>query len=324
MLNIKRKCLGFAAALLGAMLLAAPAAHAAYPAKPIKLLIPWGAGGGMDTMARIMEAKVTEYLGQPLNYVYKPGAGSAIGTAEIAKARADGYNVLFNLYPQLEINVRLGVASYSPDDLVPVCMVATDYPCIASLKDGKFKTFEDLVAAAKAKPGTITMGTTDRSGPVNGAALILKNAGVPVNVIPFAAGGTKAVSALLGNQVDCLFSTMLPVLNMLGDKGNILAYAAPERHPDLPAVRTTTEVGYPEAQGFSGRFFFVPKGTPEPVIAKLCEAFKYALADPDVHKRLSALGVIVQFLDYKDSVKMIESLKPQLDKVVNAITSDKK
>lgn len=314
--KLNGKCIcGLATILLGAMFWAAPAAYAAYPDSPIKLIVPWGAGGGMDTMARILEPKVTEALGQPFNYIYKPGAGSAIGTAEVAKAKPDGYTVLFNLYPQQEINVHLGVGSYKPEDLIPVCMIATDYPVIAVLKDSNYKSFQDFVDAAKKKPGSIMIGTTDRSGPVHGAAYLLKEAGVPVNVIPFAAGGPKAVSALLGNQVDALFSTTLPVISMLGEKGRTLVYAAPERSSLFADVPTTVEVGYPSVQGFSGRFFFVPKDTPEPVLEKLSNAFKQACDDPEVHERLTALGVSVQFLDYKQAAAKIKELEPSVDNI---------
>ena len=316
MKKLNRRCfVSLAMFFLGTLFFAAPVAYAAYPSSPIKLIIPWGAGGGMDTMARILEPKVTAALGQPFNYIYKPGAGSAIGTAEVAKAKADGYTMLFNLYPQQEINVRLGVGSYKPEDLIPVCMIATDYPVIAVLKDSNYKTFQDLVDAAKEKPGTIMIGTTDRSGPVHGAAFLLKEAGVPVNIIPFAAGGPKAVSALLGNQVDALFSTTLPVISMLAEKGKTLVYAAPERSPQFVEVPTTVELGYPSVQGFSGRFFFVPKGTAESTVAKLSDAFKQACEDPDVCQRLTALGLNVHFLDYKQAAEKIMELKPEVDAI---------
>ena len=194
-------------------------------------------------------------------------------------------------------------------------MIATDYPVIAVLKDSNYKSFQDVVEAAKEKPGTVMIGTTDRSGPVHGAAFLLKEAGVPVNIIPFAAGGPRAVSALLGKQVDALFSTTLPVISMLGEKGKTLVYAAPERSPMFADVPTTAEVGYPSVQGFSGRFFFAPKGTPEEILKKLSDAFKQACDDPEICERLTALGVTVQFLDYRQAAEKIVELKPSVDAI---------
>ena len=154
-----------AAAFFGLVLSVVPAIADEFPAKPVKLVIPWGAGGGMDTMARVLEPVVTKCLGQPLSYVYKPGAGSAIGTAEVAKAPADGYTMSLNLYPQQAINVHLGVAAYAVNDLIPVCMIATDPTILSVVKGSKFKTWEELVAAAKEKPNSVIVGT-DRVRPM--------------------------------------------------------------------------------------------------------------------------------------------------------------
>ena len=305
-----------AAAFFGLVLSVVPAIADEFPAKPVKLVIPWGAGGGMDTMDRVLEPVVTKCLGQPLSYVYKPGAGSAIGTAEVAKAPADGYTMSLNLYPQQAINVHLGVAAYAVNDLIPVCMIATDPTILSVVKGSKFKTWEELVAAAKEKPNSVIVGTSDRSGPAHASALLMREAGIPVNVVPFATGGPTCISALLGGQIDAMFSPVLTVYSTVRDKTDLLVYADKQRSSLLPDVKTTTEAGYPDIQGFSGRFFWVPKGTPEEVLKKLSDAFQQACADPDTQKRLLELGLTVDFLDYKQAAAFLKDMEPNLERTV--------
>lgn len=292
------------------------AAEAAdYPVRPIKLIVPWSAGGGMDNLARILEPIVTEKLGKPLTFNYRPGASSSVGISEVAHAKADGYTVTVNNFPLQSTNVALGIGNYKPEDLVPVCMVAQDPTMLVVLKDSPWKTVEEFIAAAKDKPNTLSVGAPDRFGPSHGTALLMKAAGVPINIVPFAAGAGKGNSAFLGGQVQAVsgtISSLIPIKESIRP----LMVGSKTRITQFPDVRTSAEVGMPDVLGFCGRFFWVPKGTPEAVINKLDEAFRAASQDPVVQQRLIEAGMEPRYLNHADAVALVKSMQPDVERLV--------
>ena len=312
--------LAMTSAALCAMVLAGVAGVQAaddYPSRPIKLIVPWGAGGGMDNMSRILEPIFSKKLGQSFSFYYKPGASSALGTLELAQAKPDGYTLSVNNFPLQATNVALGIGNYKVDDLVPVCMVAHDSTMVAVLKDAPWKTMEEFVAAAKAAPDTISVAGPDRFGPSHGTALLLKKIGVPINVIPIAAGASKGNAALLGGQVQADTCTVSGLIS-IKDSIRVLMVCNRERISQFPDVPTSVELGMPEVMGFCGRFFWVPKGTPIEIINKLDEALREAALDPEVQKRLLEAGMEPHYLNHADAVKFIEEFQPVVDSLVES------
>ncbi|MCQ2444794.1 MAG: tripartite tricarboxylate transporter substrate binding protein, partial [Mailhella sp.] len=294
------------AVALGTVFAGSPAGAAEFPTKPIKMIVPWGAGGGMDNMTRILEPKATEVLGQPFTFEYKPGASGTIGTMECIKARPDGYTLSVNNYPLQVTNIAIGVAQYKPDDLQPVCMVAQDCTVIVVRKDAPWNTLQDLIDDAKKRPGQISLCAPDRFGPSHGTALLLeRETGTKFNIVCMATGGSKGVAALLGGQVDAITGTLSTVMAM-GEDCKALAVCNDKRIPQFKDTPTTVELGIPNVYGFVGRIYWAPKKTPEKVINKIADAFKAATDVQENRDRLLAAGMETIYLNHADTLKKMD------------------
>lgn len=261
------------------------AAVAEYPEKPITLVIPFGAGGSHDLNSRVVTSIIPTYLNQAMIVRLTPGAGGQKGSQEVANADADGYTLLFshNYLDMLKQHVD-NLPYDAMKDLIPIARV--NYAPIAVIvpASSPFQSFEDMVAAAKASPGDVSMAHSGNWGALFvPAAQMMKSRDIELNLVPYQGGG-PAMQALLAGDADV--SMGFPsVIGPLLDSGKIrvLATSGPERiYDDIP---TFTEAGVEGDVGFMHRVVLAPAGTPDDVVKKLEDAFT-ALKEDKTYKRL--------------------------------------
>src|SRR3954466_11999529 len=259
------------------------AAQAAYPTKPITIIVPFPPGGLADTVARPVAEAMSRDLGQPVVIENKPGAGGGIGMGYVAKAPADGYTVLLALSSLTvipEADVVLGRAQmFALNSLRPIARFTADPTVLAVRADAPWKTVKDFVEDAKKRPGAINFGSSGNYGTMHVPMEILKQvANVRMTHIPYTGAG-PAVVALLSGQVDAVASGPATVLQQVkAGKIRVLAHWGAGKLDTMPDVPSLKQAGYnAESARWSG--LFVPAGTPEPVVQRLRTAARAAAND---------------------------------------------
>jgi len=263
-----------------------------YPAKPIKLIVPFPPAGGTDIMSRVVAQKLTEANKWTVVVDNRPGAGGNIGVDAAAKSPPDGYTLVMGQTSNLAINPTLYKdIPYDPvKDLVPVVLVGEGPIAIAVRNESPWKTLADLVAAAKAKPGAISMASPG-SGTVAhlSGVRLMQVANVKFEHIPYK-GASAAIPDLLGGNVDFYMSSVPSVQSQVAaGRMRILAVTSKRRSPIFPNVPTVGET----YKGFEAVTWFgilAPAKTPAPVVAKLNAEINKALQDPNVRKQIEKEG----------------------------------
>lgn len=277
--------------LIAACALVAAAAHAAFPERPITMVVPYAPGGGADAAARLLATRMGTRLGTSVIVDNRPGASGTIGASQVAKARADGYTVLYDATPH-SINPHLfAKLPYARNALQPLSLVLLMPNVIVVKPDSPIRNVADLAARAKAAPGKINFASGG-SGTVQrlAAELFRQRLSLDMVHVPYKSGG-PAISDVMGGQVDFMFGTMAATYPLVtGGKLRALAIAAPERSARLPDVPTVSETVIPGYEAYEWNGVFLPAGTPEPVAQQLREALVEALKEPEVRQRLSDLG----------------------------------
>jgi tripartite-type tricarboxylate transporter receptor subunit TctC len=263
-----------------------------YPTRPITLVVPYPAGGGNDVIARVVAAKMSTSLGQPIVIENKGGAGSTIGTRDVARSKPDGYTLLIAT-SALAINPSLYPdAGYDPSkDFAPVGLIATSANAVLVRPSLPVHSIVELIALAKQQPGKLNFASTGTGTSTHlAAALFASMASVKLTAIPYK-GVAPAVTDLLGGHVDLMFCPTSSVVGLVREgKLPALAVTSAKRSPLFPQVPTVSEAGLPGYQAELHYGIVAPAGTPAPVIAKLNAALNNALADPAIRSRLSADG----------------------------------
>ncbi len=286
----------FSAALLtfGTLANVAHAQTAAtFPSKPLKIVVPFGAGGIADLTARTVGTKMADILGQPVIIENKPGAGGIAAGDLVAKSEPDGTTMLLmsngtavtaSLFKSLPYDTAKDFSTVSTLGFFDIALITK--------ADSPYKTMAELLAFAKANPGKLNVGTINIGSTQNLAAELFKStAGIEVQIVPF--NGTPAViTALRGGQIDAAVEILGPVKTQIDAKAiNALAVFGLKRAPSLPNVPTAKESGLPSMNAASWNALAVSAKTPKDIVAKLHDAAEKALASPDVKKRLADLGV---------------------------------
>jgi tripartite-type tricarboxylate transporter receptor subunit TctC len=280
-------------ALAGTMLASSrPAVAADYPARPITLIVPYPAGGGNDVIARLVAAKMSASLGQPIVIENRGGAGSTIGTRDVARSTPDGYTLLIAT-SSLAINPSLYPdAGYDPKkDFAPIGLMATSANLVLARPSLPVPSISALIALAKQQPGKLNFASTGTGTSTHlAAALFDAMAGVKLTAIPYK-GVAPAVTDLVGGQVDLMFCPTASVVGVVRDgRLRALAVTSAKRSPLFPELPTVAEAGLPGYQAELHYGIVAPAGTPPPVIAKLNAALNRALAADDVRSRLAVDG----------------------------------
>jgi tripartite-type tricarboxylate transporter receptor subunit TctC len=266
---------------------------ATFPSKPLKIVVPFGAGGIADLTARTVGTKMAELLGQPVVVENKPGAGGIAAGDLVAKSEPDGTTMLLmsngtavtaSLFKSLPYDTVKDFATVSTLGFFDIALITK--------ADSSYKTMAELLAFAKANPGKLNLGTINIGSTQNLAAELFKStADINVQIVPF--NGTPAViTALRGGQIDAAVEILGPVKTQIDAKAiNALAVFGLKRSASLPNVPTARESGLPSMNAASWNALAVSAKTPKDIVAKLHDATATALASPDVKKRLADLGV---------------------------------
>jgi tripartite-type tricarboxylate transporter receptor subunit TctC len=289
----RRSVLGASVLLTAAML--AGSAQAQGPGWPtrqtIRLISPFPPGSAVDAVARPVFDHVSRQIGQTIVYETRPGAGGTLGMAAVAKAEPDGYTLLVNSSVHTITPSTYAKLPYDTVRDFAGVMPLAQYPNVLVVPPSRFKTLQELVAAAKAKPGSITYG----SGGV-GAATHLNaerlrlSAGFEAVHVPFK-GAPEALREILGDRIDFYFSPILSAVPLI-QSGQVrgLAVSSLARSDTLPDIPTTIEAGYPDSDYVFWVGLFAPAATPRDIINRLHDAAAAALADKAVADNLKALG----------------------------------
>ena len=286
----------FAAAIVLAGLVAMAATESiyadAYPSGPITLVVPYPAGGGNDVIARLVAAKMSASLGQPIVIENRGGAGSTIGTRDVARATPDGYTLLIAT-SALAINPALYPdTAYDPQkDFAPIGLIATSSNLVLVNPSLPIHSVAELIAFARSQPGKVDFASTGTGTSTHLAALLFASmADVSLNAIPYK-GVAPAVTDLLGGQVALMFCPMASVVGQVR-QGNLraLAVTGAKCSTLFPELPTVAEAGLP---GYAAELHYglvAPAGVPPETVAKLNAALNNALADTDIRNRLAADG----------------------------------
>ena len=306
-----------------ALMLAATAAWAQFPERPVAMIVPFPPGGVADTVARPMAEAMSRDLKQSVVIENKAGAGGGIGMAYAAKAKPDGYTVLMALssYTVLpEADKVLGrTPQYQLADLKPVARVTADPTVLAVRADSPWKTYAEFIAAARAAPGKITFGSSGNYGTMHmPMAMLALSQGVQMTHVPYTGAG-PAIVGLLGGQVDALSTGPASIVqHVKAGKVRVLAHWGEGRLAALPDVPSLRELGVPvEYAQWSG--IFVPAGTPEPVVARLREAAKAAANDERVRQVLNTAGSPILYMDAPEFQRYVDADAAKMAEIVKKV-----
>ena len=310
-----------------AIAIATPA-HAEFPDKPVKIVVPFAPGGGTDLVARTMGITMGQELGQPVIIDNKPGAGTIIGTDAVAKAPADGYTLVMatvahvvnpSIHTKLPYNYEKAFA--------PVMLVGVSPNVLVVRPDSPIKSVKDLIDAAKANPGKLSFASQGAGTSAHLAGELFKNlTKTNITHIPYRGAGPP-ITDLVGGQLDVMFATAAAVGTFLeGGKLRAIAVTTATRSttPSLAKVPTIAESGVPGYVADSWYGLYAPAGTPADVIAKLNAAAKKAVQTESFRKRVESEGLVINGGSPADFDKYAKGEEARWRKVVkeNNITSE--
>ncbi len=290
-----------------ALALIAPGLQAqdAYPTKPITMIAPFPPGGVADIVGRPLAAAMEKALKQPVLVVNRSGAGGAVGTIAAAKSAPDGYTILMSLssisiFPVSDpMNGR--PVPYQLEDFAPIALVTADPTVLVVAGDSPFKTIHDFIASAKAYPNQMNYSSSGMFGTLHVAMeMFASAAGIKMFHVPYQGGG-PAVAALLGGQVHALASGPAAAIGQIkAGKMRALAGWGDKRLPIMPELPTFKELGFKDVEFYIWSGVFAPAATPAPVILRLREAVRAAVADPLFTGAMEKVQTPISYLDAPD------------------------
>ena len=287
-----KKLISNLAILAAVVASSAAVAQATYPTKPIRFIVPFTAGSGTDIIARTVGDSMSKSMGQPILIENRPGAGGTIGAAQVARSEPDGYTVLIHssghalnpaIYPNLSYDTLRDLTGVTPLAALPNVMVVSP--------ERGWKTVADVVAAAKAKPGTLNYASAGVGSATHMNAEKFKlQAGIDAVHVAFK-GTPEALSDVIGGRNDWFFAPLSSALELIRS-GKLLALAVstPQRSPALPQVPTTLEAGIPDSDYTFWVGMIVPSGTPAPIMKRMHDEALKALASNEVKERMKVVG----------------------------------
>jgi tripartite-type tricarboxylate transporter receptor subunit TctC len=318
----RRAVLALAAGgLLGARGLA-HAQPADFPSKPIRVLCGFAPGGPTDVIARLVAADMTLSLGQSVIVENRAGANSLIATQELLRAAPDGYTLIASTLAH-NINPILipDKAKYHPiRDVAPVSLAATVPMIAVTGYDSPTRSIADLIAQAKAKPGSVTYGSAGHGGSAHLSAAALGNLSkTEMTHVPFK-GNAPALTEVIAGRVSFMFYPMVGIADQVAAKRlKPLAVTTAKRHPDFPDVATMAELGYPGFEDYSpGIPFLAPAGTPAPVLDKLASAIRASVAKPETRAKLRQLGAVAVGTTPAELVTWLQMDYERWDRLIKA------
>lgn len=267
-------------------------AQAKFPSKPITIIVPFAPGGNLDVITRLIGPAMSRHLGQPIVIENKAGAGGLVGLQHVARAAADGYTLAITANGSYAITPKLQKKPpITSADFFPVGSVAITPMVIEVNANSPIKDFKDFISYAKANPGKLSIGHAG-NGTTNHAAILQleQAANVKFNIIPYKGSGL-AITDLLAGQIDAVIDQLPSSFpHIQSGKFRPLALTTSERSSDLPNVPTISELGMKGFNSSTTAGLVMPAQTPENIVLILNKALNTALDDPEVKKRLKALG----------------------------------
>ena len=293
-------------------------AQAAYPARPVRVIVPFTPGGPTDLFARLIAPKLSEQLGQQFYIENVGGAGGNIGAGRAAQAAPDGYTIFVNggnhvINPSLFHEVP-----YDPiKSFDPVTIAVTSPALMAVNPDVPAKTVKELVDEIRANPKKYSFSTPATGTPPDLVGELFRLAlKLDVVRVPFKGGG-ESLTSVIGGQIPITFGTIAPAIPLVkAGKLRALAVTGKARMSALPDVPTFAEAGFPEIGGETWFCVVVPKGTPHDVVTKLYAAVDKAVADPDIRQRLEVLGYVPLMSSAEESTARFKSDGDRWAKVI--------
>ena len=285
---------GAALAALMAALGAAPALAAAFPDKPVRIVVPFAPGGGTDLIARTLADAMSKDLGQSVIVENKPGAGTIIGTDYVAKSAPDGYTLVISTFAHAVNPSMMPKLPYATDKaFTPVVLIGRSPNVLVVRPDRPYKTVQEILAYAKANPGKLTFGSQGNGTSAHLAGELFKSlAKVDMVHVPYRGAG-PAMTDLLGGQIDMMFATSSAVGSHI-NAGRLRAVAVttPQRSPALEGVPTIAESGVPGYAAESWYGLYAPAGTPRDVVMRLNTATKRAVQSEAFRNRIEGEGLV--------------------------------
>ncbi len=289
------KLLIAASALAATLAQAQSGAQTAYPARPLRIVVPFTPGGSTDILARSIGLELTKAWGQPVIIDNVPGAGGSVGADKVAKALPDGYTLLMGHIGTLAVNPSLYPAlHYDPvKSFAPVAWVARVPNVLVVNPQVKASSVRELVALAKAHPGQLNYGSGGNGSAANLATEYFKlQTGASILHIPYR-GTAPAVTDLMGGQIQVLFTGAPAVLGQIRNgQLRALAVSSPQRLAALPDLPTVAELGYKDFEADQWYGVVAPAGTPREIVTKLNAQINLALGSPELKARLTSEGAI--------------------------------
>ena len=306
---------------LGAMISPTSFAQSNYPNKPINFIVPYGAGGGADSRSRQIAQKMSVILKQSIIVDNKPGAGGNIGTEFISRAAPDGYTIGMGNFAPMAVNKTLfGNLRYDPEtDIIPIVLIEKGPLVLVVNPSSPYKTVQDIVAAAKAKPGILTFS----SGGIGGshqlsAELFEQNAGIEMIHVPYKSGSVGLTDLMAGN-VTMMFDQMYSAMpSIKAEKLRAIAITSKKRSPLLPNIPSFSEIGYPKVEVLNWQGLIAPKGTPKAIIDQLNAAANEALKDPVLRELMLSQGNEIGGGSPADFAALVKSESTKWSAVVRA------
>jgi tripartite-type tricarboxylate transporter receptor subunit TctC len=272
-------------------------AQAAYPDRPIRMIVPLAAASAVDVAARIVTQKMADNMGQQVVIVNQPGASGLIGAEQVARAAPDGYTIggfndsVMTVVPNLHSKMRWDILK----DFEPVSLVATVEWGLIAGNQTAYTRAADLIAAAKAAPGEIDYSSGGPGSPQHLAmAMFASSAGISLTHVPYK-GATQAATDVAAGQIPVGFQGLGTVAALVrGGQLRLIGVATKNRLPQFPDVPTVSESGLPGFLFSSWFAILAPAGTPKPILARLNAEVQKALSDPQIRRKLEDLGFAVQ------------------------------
>ena len=269
-----------------------PAYAQDYPTKPIRFVVPYPPGGGTDIIARIVQEKLTQGLGQPIVIENRGGAGGSVGTEVVAKSAPDGYTILFTLSSHT-INPLLHKLSFDTEkDFAPISLVASLPQIIAAYPPLPVKNMQELIALAKANPGKLNFASAGNGSPSHIAGELLKiKAGIDLVHIPYK-GGAPAVADAVAGQVQLLIVSIPGAMSQVkSGRLRAIAVTTQKRSPGAPEIPTVAEsAGIPDYEVDSWFAMFAPAKTPPAIVARLQQEIARVVQLPEIREKLLQQG----------------------------------
>ncbi|MBT2305088.1 tripartite tricarboxylate transporter substrate binding protein [Variovorax paradoxus] len=291
-----------------------------FPNKPIEVIYPYAPGSGAANLARAFAAEASKEMGQPWIIMNREGGGGVVGFTALSRAKPDGYTIVFS--PASPVTSSRFVNSNVPfknDQVEPVCQVFENVFSIAVKRDSPLQSMEDLIARAKAAPGTLAYG---HPGPASAAHLAVasleQGSGIKLNAIAYR-GDTPAFTDLMGGT---LSFAAIGVNTVVGKDVRVLAVLSNKRHPALPEVPSVAELGYPSStQGLIG--LFLPAGTPRPIFNRYADVCRKVAASPAVAAHARNMWQVMSYADAKEFKSVLEETIKRYEAIVPALHLEK-